>query len=280
MSNETQNKFTPDEEQMISRLSDILKKDRERAIIEKTVKEKIAASGLYVRKPFLNTTGGRIITVAGLAAAAVLAFFFFNFKPQDSLTPNDNTSHISADTEFITQWDKTDTPQEVKKEKPKVKKRRRRRVKRETGAVPGMPIASNNNSMPAIEKQIQEFSFTANYKFNKKANIRRFRKDLKNALEKLGVKFNNRSNREEVVHLVSIKSESVDEQNRPVKFYIVANVNKRFPGNLNMSLRYYPLDSGTTAGGTKSINTIFYTNLKARVSALIDWKYKPQSEKE
>jgi hypothetical protein len=280
MSNDTQNKLTPEEEKMIKGINEVFRKDRERQIIEKAVKEKIAASNFSAQAGFIHTAAGRIITIGGLAAAAILAFFFINYhSPQPESTQND-VSFLSADSEVITQWNKSDSSTSTKKEKPKVKTKRKRRVRRDKEAVPGLPMASNNNSMAKAEQNIQEFSFSESYKFDKKANIHRFGRDLKKELEKLGMKFRNRANRNDVLYLVSEKKAGVSEENHPVKFYIVAKVNKRFPGNLNMSLRYYPLDSEPVPGKSKTINTIFYNNLKARVSGLINWKYKPEQNQE
>ena len=275
MSNETQNNFTPEEEKMMKQLSEVFKKNHEQEIIENAVKKKITASGFSAKPGFINSATGRIFAIGGLAAAAIIAFFFINYKIFQPDSTQNNGSLLSADTEVITQWNKTDLPGIEKKEPPKVKKAKRKRIRHNRDAVPGLPMASKSNSVAEPEQQIQEFSFMESYQFNKKANVRQFGKDLKKELQKLGLSFANRANRDDVLYLVSEKKTGVNEENRPVKFYIVAKVNKRFPGNLNMSLRYYPLDIETMPGKSRTINTIFYNNLKARVSGLINWKYKP-----
>ena len=145
---------------------------------------------------------------------------------------------------------------------------------KEKGAVPGLPLASTEK-YSTTAKKIQEYSFTKVYKFSKEANLTKFRRDLKRELDKLGVKFTDRSGGTDIINLISEKSIGVNDESRPVEFYIVAKVNKRFPGNLNMSLRYYFVDNTAAPGTARSINRMFYNNVEARVSGLINWRYKP-----
>jgi hypothetical protein len=108
--------------------------------------------------------------------------------------------------------------------------------------------------------------------------MRRFRKDLKRELNKLGLKFTDKSNRDDIIYLISEKARAVSDDSRLVEYYIIAKVDKQYPGYLTMSLRYYEIEGESIPGYVKSVNTIFYKNIQARVGNLINWRYKPTKE--
>jgi len=276
MSTDTQNnKFTPDEEQFMEQIASTLRKHRESEAIQKAVSSKVAGTNFTAPTAFMQTAAGKIMVIGSLAIIATLTVMLITTERPQGMQDNKYTQLAAVDT--ASEDNSLTVAEDSVIEETKKPARKKQK---ETGAVPGLPIASSGPGAPkTVNTHLNELSFLQVYQFNTNANVRTFKKDLKAQLDKMNLKFSDKSNKDEVINFVSQKTKGVDEEQRPVIYYIIAKVEKRFPGNLKMSLRYYPDESGDFDGGDKTINTIFYNNLKARVSGLINWKYKPEENK-
>jgi len=279
MSEETQNKFTPEEEQLLDIMSKILRKDNERKYIENTVAKKIASSNFSApaQHGFFASSAVKIFATAGFAIVALLVIYFIYNLSTDKSTLNEPEPY-KLNTTFDRLHKERQLPNKIDEQKSaqtQTNETNSTKSQRSKNALPGLPLASKNKSINSTKKNVQEYSFTQVYKFSENANIKNFRRDLMNELKKLNIKFFDKSNINEVVYLVSEKTDGVNDESQAVDFYIIATVHRNFPGNLNLSLRYSFADNTATIGTANSINKLFYNNIQARITNLINWRYKP-----
>ena len=279
MSEETQNKFTPEEEQLLDTMSEILRKDNERKYIENTVAKKVATTNFSApaHHSFFASSAVKIFTTAAISIVALLLVYFFYNLGTDESTLNEPEIY-KLNTTFDRLHKERQSPNKINEQKlaqTQINKTNSTNSRRNRNALPGLPLASKNKSKLSTKRNVQEYSFTKVYKFSENANIKRFRRDLMKELKKLNIKFFNKSNRNEVIYLVSEKTGGVNDESQAVDFYIIATVHRNFPGNLNLSLRYSFADNTATIGTANSINKLFYNNLQARITNLINWRYKP-----
>jgi len=277
------NNFTHDEEQFIEQLASTLRRAREAESIRNSVSSKIASTDFSSPTGFMQTAAGKIMVIGSLVIISTLMVMLVTTKQNNNLThkqPIVNAVPETSETVLKNTEQTTGSITESKIEKEVTTVKKNTNKEKDGGAVVGLPIASSESvSSKVVNTHLNELSFLEVYTFDEKAELREFKKDLKAQLDRMDIQFSDKSNKDEVINFVSQKTKGVDEQQRPVIFYITAKVDKRFPGNLKMSLRYYPNESGDFDGGDITINSIFYNNLKSRVSGLINWKYKPNSIK-
>jgi hypothetical protein len=276
MNIDTQNKFSSEEEEFINRISDVLRRHEERKIIEKTVSDKIASTQFVAPKGFLSTSAGKVLVYGSLAAAAAVILFFVLIRTPDSNVAKDDLTFIPVEELAPPAFEQNEIINEDINAEKKIQ-RGTGGTGRKREALPGLPLSSREQKM-MMKKAAQEFSFTKTYEFDAGNSMRRFRKDLKRELNKLGLKFTDKSNRDDIIYLISEKARAVSDDSRLVEYYIIAKVDKQYPGYLTMSLRYYEIEGESIPGYVKSVNTIFYKNIQARVGNLINWRYKPTKE--
>lgn len=279
MSEETQNKFTPEEEQLLDTMSKILRKDNERKYIENTVAKKVATTNFPspAHHGLFASSAVKIFTTAAFAIVALLVVYFIYNPNTDQNTINEPEIY-KLNTTFDRLHRERQPQNKINEQnlaQTQINKTNSTKSRRNRNALPGLPLASKNKSKLSTKRNVQEYSFTKVYKFSENANIKRFRRDLMKELKKLNIKFFDKSNRNEVVYLVSEKTGGVNDESQAVDFYIIATVHRNFPGNLNLSLRYSFADNTATIGTANSINKLFYNNIQARITNLINWRYKP-----
>jgi hypothetical protein len=140
-----------------------------------------------------------------------------------------------------------------------------------TGAVVGL---ANGNAKSADTKG-ETLSFFEEIKFSSSADIKKFKSDIKIALENTSLDFKETKSKDELFGFVTGSIKGISDSKMPVDFYVFVKVDKRFPSTLKLSLRYVNEPGRNSYLRGESIETIFYERIKSRLTGLINWKYKP-----
>jgi len=283
MENNNLNKLTQDEELLIQRLTYSLRQHSENQKIRSMVEAKMAATKFSMpgKTPLPKATMISILSILAVSVVIITSVVYFSHFQQDNIETYD-------DEQKLTQVEQHDDPtfrkdsfdfQAQLDNQPDIKKRLQRRSKDadDKTAVPGLPPASSKRTDAiAHNTDSQVFSFYDSFSFDANADLKKLKADLIKELKHINYSVLDKSNKSELIYLTTAKKSAVNSSSEPVDYYIVIQVEKRFSGNLKVFLRYNNNSNENTANQSETVDNIFYQQLKARISNLIQWKYKPQ----
>ena len=278
MSLDTQNQFTQEEEELINRISHTIRRNREHELIRETVKNKIVSANFIPVKHNPAPRWKNAVYAGGsLLIMSFLVMFFVNNN-------NNRISKVSATVDAGTQQTKETEVTYGRKDSFKLKEYNPQSPDGQAKITQGTSKTNNQEAVAgfkgknvkAAEFSGETLSFFEEYNFDGKADIKKFRSDLKIALERTDISFKDKSNKDDVISFQSENLKGIDSDRIPVEYFVTAKVEKRFPGSLKVSLRYKYEKGRETYLNGETINKIFYERIKSRVEGLISWKYKQQ----
>jgi hypothetical protein len=275
MSLDTQNNLTNEEVQLIETIAGKLRKAREHEYASNLVRKKIASTNFQQigRTPLPKLRKAIYIGGALLITTFIVFFIVNNLSQNDkNIQTYQQVKPEDVNTNSIT-FGRKDSFNIADKDNKSTIEQNDRNSETSLKQGPTAVVGLATNAKSAISSG-EALSFFEEFKFDRNADIKKFKNDLKITLERTDFSFIEKKSKDEVISFETDNIKGITNTKIPVDFFISAKVDKRFPGSLKISLRYIHENGRTSYLKGESIETIFYERLRARVTGLIDWKYK------